>query len=101
MIMNSTKRGTSRGIPLSRIWLEGAKLSDHGFTHGQKFHVEHSAGYMRLTAFRVESVDVPVRKVSGTPQRPIIDLTGELIRSTFTAERVTVEFSTNTIILKG
>jgi len=99
--MNSTKRGTARGIPLSRIWLEGAKLAAHGFTHGRRFHLEHSAGFMRLTAFAVESVGVPVRKVSGTTARPIIDLTGELIRSTFTSERVTVEFSSNTIILRG
>ena len=92
----STKRGTARGIPLSRIWLEGAKLSAHGFTHATKFDIVATAGQLIIKLDPAGS-----RRVAGTPVRPIIDITGDLIRTTFSQERVSVEYAHGIITLRG
>jgi hypothetical protein len=92
----STKRGTARGIPLSRIWLEGAKLGAHGFTHALKFDIAATPGQLIITLSETGK-----RRVAGTPARPIIDITGETIRTTFSQERIDVEYAYGKITLRG
>ena len=92
----STKRGAARGIPLSRIWLEGAKLAAHGFNHASKFDIMATPGQLIIKLDPAGS-----RRVAGAPARPIIDVTGEIIRTTFSAERVSVDYAHGIITLKG
>lgn len=89
-----TKIGAARRVPHSRIWVEGARLIAAGFTHGARYDVTVVTG---LTLTLSES---GARRVAGTPSRPIIDITGALVRDNFSSEFATVEFSPSIITVK-
>lgn len=91
-----TKRGAAKGIPLSRIWLEGSRLSERGFKHGSRFSVVSEPGRLTL----IVNPEGP-RKIAGTPDRPIIDITGKIVREAFTAEMLEVIFSPYQIKIEG
>lgn len=75
------KIGSNRGKP--RLWIEGKALVDAGLPHGSQWVlVPH------LTGFDIAKVDQTgeskidgrrVRKIAGTPQRPIIDIAGNTL----------------------
>jgi hypothetical protein len=69
------KIGRNKGKP--RLWLEGAILQDHGFTQGSRFDLIHTA-----TGFTLELSSDGARKVSGKPDRPIIDITASSLGET-------------------
>ena len=70
------KVGASKRIPQSRIWLEGSRLLLSGFAHGTRYNVTwHDTG-ATLTLDPAGA-----RKVAGTIDRPIIDITGEKVRA--------------------
>lgn len=70
----------------SRVWIEGANLSDHGFNYHDEYTVSFNAEGMDIAEIAIVKVveglrnDNPVRKVSGrkrkgqTDHMPIIDL---------------------------
>ena len=83
-----TKIGTSKKIARSRIWLEGPRLIDAGFTHGVRYDVRETPSGIVISAHPEGK-----RRVAGTPQRPIIDITGAIVRDNFRADFAEVAFS--------
>ena len=89
-----TKIGTARQVPGSRVWLEGTRLVAAGFTVGLRYNLTEIDGQLILTL----AVDGQ-RKVSGKGIKPIIDITGDLIRRVFAGRpTVNVEY-TDRIVL--
>jgi hypothetical protein len=83
-----TKLGTARQVSKSRIWIEGKRLVDAGFTVGQYFVKEWDPvdGVQTLLLMLVTENDVITEapcKVSGKGDKPIIDITGEAVREGF------------------
>lgn len=78
MTSSLTKISTARRVERSRIWLEGQRLLDHGFTHKSGFALD-----WRTWGLKIHQTDDGDRHVAGTPHRPIIDITGKLVRETF------------------
>lgn len=72
------KIGRNRGKP--RLWIEGATLGNAGFKHGDSWVlVAHLTGLdiVRVDAEPGSKLDGRrVRKIAGTPDRPIIDIAG-------------------------
>ena len=82
--MFTTKIGAARQVPGSRVWIEGTRLVAAGFTVGLRYNLLELDGQLILTL-----ASDGQRKVSGKGDKPIIDLTGDLIRRVF-ANRPTV-----------
>jgi hypothetical protein len=89
----TTKLGTARRVPRSRIWIEGSRLADCGFTVGASWHLCVGDDYLRLELGSAEGLRT--RRVAGKHgTHPIIDITGDVVRQTFAhADHVTVDFS--------
>lgn len=90
----TTKLGTARRVPRSRLWIEGARLAAAGFTQGARFDLSRTASGLCLTLS-----DLGGRKVSGKSGHPIIDITGDIIRNTFAGDRVACSFKPASIII--
>lgn len=82
-----TKLGAAKKVPLSRIWIEGKRLVDAGFTVGSFFGKNVAfEGPPKLVLMLLKPDDVSATapcKVSGKGEKPIIDITGELVREYF------------------
>ena len=72
------KLGSNRGK--TRLWLEGALLSDQGWTTGDTFDVVMIDGVLRY----VKNTNGK-RKVAGKPGRPIIDTNTDKLSTTLNA----------------
>ena len=94
-IVNVVKVGASKRVPQSRIWIEGWRLVGAGFAHGARYNVE-----WRDTGATLTPDAAGARKVAGTPDRPIIDITGERVRS-LQCDGATVTFSDKKITIEG
>jgi len=70
------KVGAAKRISQSRIWLEGSRLLLSGFAHGTRYDVKWTADGAVLIPDTAGA-----RKVAGTVDRPIIDITGEKVRA--------------------
>ena len=91
------KLGDHRRIPRSRVWLEGKRLSAHGFTAGRKYKRTVTSGTIVLTADNDGTL-----AVSGYDNRPIIDMSGEVIAGAFTGHaKVTATYAENVIVITG
>ena len=91
-----TKIGAARQIPGSRVWIEGTRLVAAGFTVGRYYSLAESDGQLILT---LSPLTHGVRKVSGKGDKPIIDITGDLIRRVFAGRTtVTVEYTDRIVI---
>ena len=95
----TSKIGTARQIPGSRVWIEGARLVRAGFVVGARYTLSEDywsqchAGELVL-ALTPEGK----RRVSGKGDKPIIDITGETIRRVFARRpSVLVEYGVGTI----
>ena len=81
------KLGTNRGNP--RVWLERKVLSNYGWRKGQRFDVHTSVGLnheILLSSDRHCKLahEPPSRyRVSGSDDRPVIDLNGAWLKSFF------------------
>ena len=89
------KVGASKRVPQSRIWLEGSRLISAGFAHGTRYDVEWTAAGATLALSPAGA-----RKVAGAIDRPIIDITGERVRS-LQCDGATVTFSDKKITIEG
>jgi hypothetical protein len=81
-----SKIGTARQVPGSRIWLEGKRLVDIGFTVGKNFVKEWDEEAGTLTLTLVGKNDILATApctVSGKGEKPIIDITGAQVREFF------------------
>jgi len=65
MTSRTNKIGQNRGKP--RLWIEGKFLIEAGFIPPLRYNFENSVFTLHPEG---------KRKISGTPQRPIIDITG-------------------------
>jgi len=90
----TSKIGAARQVPGSRVWIEGTRLVAAGFLVGQRYNLAEIDNQLILTLAADGG-----RKVSGKGEKPIIDITGDLIRRVF-AGRVTVNVEyTDRIVL--
>jgi len=90
------KVGASKRVPQSRIWIEGRRLISAGFVRGARYDVLWTAAGASLTL----SPAGGARKVAGTSDRPIIDITGASVRS-LQSDSATVTFSDKKITIEG
>jgi hypothetical protein len=101
-----SKLSTARGNERSRVWLEGKRLADYGFSHGTGYQARWSSIGLVLEAGR-EDEGVRIRYVAGTASRPIIDITGAEVREqlgsvgpyvsvTYALGRITIRPTTET-----
>ena len=96
-IMTDIKIGAAKGTPRSRLWLEGKLLAVAGFKAGEKFTITVHDDLIALDRFSLNPA-LPQGTVSGTPDRPIIDLTGKRVRFVFpNQDRAVVRFFPNRI----
>ena len=87
-----TVLGTNKKVPKSRIWIEGKRLIDAGFTVGARYHRTCFQSAIRLTL----NADGPY-KVSGKGDKPIIDITGKVVTDRFRGDDVTVVYKEGVI----
>ncbi len=99
----TTKLGTTKGAERSRIWIEGKRLSMHGFEVGTRFLKTWSEGSLTLTLLTShDSIPLSViGTVSGKGEKPIIDIVGAKVRSTFTGTHVLVTYNDRHILIRG
>ena len=91
---DTTAKLTSKGL---RIWLEGAKLSAHGFNS----LVPYSVIYDVQHRYILIAVDASASK-KVCKSRPIIDLVNKKIATVFNAgERLRADFAHNSITITG
>lgn len=80
----------------TRIWLEGSRLLAHGFTKGKLVSREWQKRKLILRVVTEKQFEKLERankgRVSGTDTRPVIDINGEIVKTTFPAERVDVSY---------
>jgi hypothetical protein len=96
-----TKLGTTRAGERSRIWIEGARLIAHGFNAKRLFLKSwfEDDGRLVLTLMTAREAQTyraaSIGTVSGKEgAKPIIDITGELVRTTFgTGTHVNVKYA--------
>jgi hypothetical protein len=97
--------GKTRAGEGTRIWLEGKRLSDHGFTHGAYVERKWSEGRLVLSVVDADAFDALARAdrstVAGTPQRPILDIVGVAVREAFPSGHVTATWSQGRCVIKG
>jgi hypothetical protein len=101
----TTKLGTtSKAGERTRIWLEGKRLTAHGFTPGALYRRNWNAADRRLTLRVIDQdhFDQLARDekgtVSGKGDKPIIDIVGAKVRDVFgKSETVTVEYHRHVI----
>jgi hypothetical protein len=89
-----TVLGTNKKVPKSRIWIEGKRLVDAGFTVGARYHRTCFENAIRLQLHPDGAY-----KVSGKGDKPIIDITGKVITDRFTGETVTVKYEEGVITI--
>ena len=92
----TSKIGTSRQIAASRVWIEGTRLVRAGFVVAARYTLVEVDGTLVLSL----AVD-GARKVSGKGDKPIIDITGDLIRRVFVGrDTVTVDYVAGKIVIR-
>lgn len=100
----TAKLGKTEAGPRTRFWLEGDRMANAGFRHGNKFRREWGEGTLTLTRIDAREYDKIGRAergtVSGANDRPVIDITGAIVAKTFAAEAVLVEFSDRRISVR-
>jgi len=91
---DTTAKLTSKGL---RIWLEGAKLSAHGFNSLVPYSVIYDVEHRYILI----GVD-PTGSKKVCRSRPIIDLVNKKIGTVFNAgERLRADFAHNSITITG
>jgi len=89
-----TKVGNNRGK--ARIWIEGKRLSSHGWDQGERFDPHFEDGQIRYTRNPEGK-----RKVAKAGRSPVIDTnTDKITESLGDCSTVFVSFSRNEIIIK-
>ena len=83
-----------------RIWIEGARLSNAGFTHHAPYTIDFADDLIILKRC-AERCAEGARKVSGAPTRPIIDLTGKSCGPFVTGDAVTIIYSDGVILISA
>jgi hypothetical protein len=99
------KLGKTRAGEGTRIWLEGQRLIDHGFTHRATCQRKWSEGKLIVVTVDPEAFDKLPRAerttVAGSAARPIIDIVGEAVRAAFPSGTVEATWSQGRIVIRG
>jgi hypothetical protein len=97
--------GKSRAGDGTRVWLEGKRLSAHGFIHKAPCERKWSEGKLVIRVVTQEAFDALERNnrttVAGSVDRPIIDITGEAVAAAFPSGLVTVTWSQGRCVITG
>lgn len=88
------KLGTHRNN--RRLWLEGNRLSSHGFVKDKRYNLRYATN-----CIMIEFDEFGTHKINGTEKRPIIDINNRKLSATFTTDMVSVEFDTDNLIIQG
>ena len=72
-----SKIGASKGQPHSRVWIEGKRLLESGFTVGTRYQRTPGPGIV----LRIHPQGG--YKVSGKGEKPVIDITGKIVAEKF------------------
>lgn len=100
-----TKLGTNKGLPKSRIWIEGNRLVGVGFIRGAEYSRQWNRGKLILVLKGNDdprNIEKSCFVVSGKSDKPIIDITGKAIVEAFGArEYVNVTFQPGYITIEG
>lgn len=91
----TTVLGTNKKVKKSRVWIEGKRLTDHGFTVGTHYTRTATPKSLRLDV----DPNGPL-KVTGKGEHPIIDITGKIVTERFDGDDVQVTFEKNRITIK-
>ena len=83
--MKTQQRNIGRNRERPRIWLEGQILTDAGFKHGDRFDTTNEANKLIIK----RNPDGK-RKIAGKKDRPIIDMLGRVIESSFDVDLVSI-----------
>ena len=85
----------------SRIWLEGKRLMDAGFTRDTQFWVVPNSKAVTLVLTTTET-ETPnkVRKVSGKGDRPIVDMVGAVVEPFTAGDDVEITYTPGRITIK-
>lgn len=88
----TTKLGKTKAGERSRIWIEGERLTVHGWCVGDHFSREwgdHTLTISRITYQKYCSLTREERgTVSGKEDKPIIDITGKVVADCFRGSHV-------------
>lgn len=97
--------GHTRAGSGTRLWLEGQRLLANGFNHRKLVSRQWSPNKLVLTVIDSDAWSRLSRAnrttIAGTVDRPIIDITGQIIRATFPSGQVIVSWSHNSITIEG
>jgi len=97
--------GTSRAGNGTRLWLEGKRLQNHGFSHGTLCVRIWSHGLLTIRPCDQDLWNTLERDerttIAGSAARPIIDITGLQVARAFPSGNVAVTWSHNQITIRG
>ena len=88
------KLGTHRNN--RRLWLEGNRLSSHGFVKDKRYNLRYATN-----CIMIEFDEFGTHKINGTEKRPIIDINNRKLSATFNTDMVSVEFDVDNLIIQG
>jgi hypothetical protein len=97
--------GKTRAGDGTRIWLEGKRLLDHGFTYRATCERKWSDGKLIVRLVDAATFEQLPRTdrttVSGSATRPVIDIVGEAVRTAFPTGHIEATWSKGRISIKG
>jgi hypothetical protein len=97
------KLSTHHGVERARVWLEGARLVDAGFTVGARFSVAWTPATLTLALVApFEGRMAGFGKVSGKGDKPIIDIVGPRVLEAFGAhsDHVSVTYERGVVTVR-
>lgn len=94
-----TKIGPNHGTPHSKIWIEGRKLSEAGFTVGSRYD---RTEYCNAIVIIKQPDGKGKYRVSGKGDKPIIDISGAIVARKFPAPatHVSVSITKDNIVIR-
>lgn len=101
------KLGKTRAGDGTRIWLEGKRLLDHGFTYRATFcrKWNDARDMLTVTTCSAEDFEALPRAdrgtVSGSETRPVIDIVGQHVAQMFPGGQITATWSQGKIVIRG
>ena len=108
MLSPNTKHhslGVSRAGTGTRLWLEGKRLINHGFTQGTPCVRIWANGRLVIEPCSPDHWDTLEREnrttIAGTAGRPIIDITGAMVAACFPSGQVVVTWAHGRIVIEG
>ena len=97
--------GVSRAGTGTRLWLEGKRLLNHGFTQGMTCKRIWGDNRLIIHPLNADAWDMLEREnrttIAGTTDRPIIDITGAMVAACFPAGQVMVTWAHGRIVIEG